>query len=156
MRVKAAACERAIRRANRADRKEPAMAYRTILVNIDIDGPVAPVVNTAIGLARSHDAKLIAICAADAPMPMGGPEAAGLMVDAWLQMRTFIEERFREVRAEFERLTAGSIEAEWRQTENNRRAKYYALTRAGRKQLEKEQVLWERMSGIINLVMQSA
>lgn len=91
------------------------MAYRTILVNIDIDGPVAPVVNTAIGLARSHDAKLIAICAADAPMPMGGPEAAGLMVDAWLQMRTFIEERFREVRAEFERLTAGSIEAEWRQ-----------------------------------------
>ena len=50
----------------------------------------------------------------------------------------------------------GWIEAEWRQTENNRRAKYYALTRAGRKQLEKEQVLWERMSGIINLVMQSA
>ena len=50
----------------------------------------------------------------------------------------------------------GWIEAEWRQTENNRRAKHYALTRAGRKQLEKEQVLWERMSGIINLVMQSA
>lgn len=90
------------------------MAYRTILVNIDIDGPVAPVVNTAIGIARSHDAKLIAICAADAPMPMGGPDAAGIMVDAWLQMRAFIEERFKEVRAEFERLTAGSIKAEWR------------------------------------------
>jgi transcriptional regulator len=50
----------------------------------------------------------------------------------------------------------GWIEAEWRQTENNRRAKYYTLTRAGRKQLEKEQELWERMSAIINLVMQSA
>ncbi len=50
----------------------------------------------------------------------------------------------------------GWIEAEWRLTENNRRAKYYSLTRAGRKQLEKEQELWDRMSAIINLVMQSA
>ncbi len=50
----------------------------------------------------------------------------------------------------------GWIEAEWRQTENNRRAKYYGLTRAGRKQLEKEQQTWERMSAIIALVMDSA
>ncbi|MBI2518296.1 MAG: PadR family transcriptional regulator [Opitutae bacterium] len=49
----------------------------------------------------------------------------------------------------------GWIEAEWRMTENNRRAKYYSLTRAGRKQLEKEQELWTRMSAIIELVMQS-
>jgi transcriptional regulator len=50
----------------------------------------------------------------------------------------------------------GWIEAEWRLTENNRRAKYYSLTRTGRKQLEKEQELWTRMSAIIALVMQSA
>ena len=50
----------------------------------------------------------------------------------------------------------GWIEAEWRVTENNRRAKYYTLTRAGRKQLEKEQELWERMSAIITNVMQTA
>jgi len=50
----------------------------------------------------------------------------------------------------------GWIEAEWRMTENNRRAKYYNLTRAGRKQLEKEQELWTRMRAIIDLVMQSA
>jgi len=50
----------------------------------------------------------------------------------------------------------GWIEADWRMTENNRRAKYYALTRTGRKQLEKEQELWTRMSAIIELVMQSA
>lgn len=49
----------------------------------------------------------------------------------------------------------GWIEAEWRTTENKRRAKYYSLTRAGRKQLEKEQELWERMSAIIQLVLQS-
>jgi transcriptional regulator len=50
----------------------------------------------------------------------------------------------------------GWIEAEWRLTEKHRRAKYYALTRAGRKQLEKEQQLWERMSGIITLILQNA
>jgi transcriptional regulator len=50
----------------------------------------------------------------------------------------------------------GWIEAEWRMTENNRRAKYYSLTRAGRKQLEHEQALWDRMNAIITLVTQSA
>lgn len=50
----------------------------------------------------------------------------------------------------------GWIEAEWRMTENNRRAKYYSLTRAGRKQLEKEQELWTRMSAIITTVLQTA
>lgn len=50
----------------------------------------------------------------------------------------------------------GWIEAEWRLTENNRRAKYYGLTRSGRKQLEKEQAIWARTSSIINLVMETA
>ncbi len=50
----------------------------------------------------------------------------------------------------------GWIEAEWRVTENNRRAKYYSLTRAGRRQLEKEQEIWERMSAIITTVLQTA
>ena len=50
----------------------------------------------------------------------------------------------------------GWIEAEWRVTENNRRAKYYSLTRAGRKQLEAEQQRWERLSAVIAQVMQSA
>lgn len=50
----------------------------------------------------------------------------------------------------------GWIEAEWKMTENNRRAKYYTLTRAGRKQLEAAQQSWDRMSNIIALVMESA
>jgi transcriptional regulator len=50
----------------------------------------------------------------------------------------------------------GWIESEWRVTENNRRAKYYSLTRAGRRQLEKEQQLWDRMSAAITLVLQNA
>src|SRR6267154_2132208 len=50
----------------------------------------------------------------------------------------------------------GWIEAEWRVTENNRRAKYYSLTRAGRKQLDAEQAQWDRMSSIIAMVLHSA
>ena len=44
---------------------------------------------------------------------------------------------------------AAWIDSEWRQTENSRRAKYYRLTRAGRKQLEAEQADWARRSGAI-------
>src|SRR4051812_16857219 len=50
----------------------------------------------------------------------------------------------------------GWIEAEWRMTENNRRAKYYSLTRAGRQQLEAEQQEWERMASVTAMVMRSA
>jgi len=48
----------------------------------------------------------------------------------------------------------GWITAEWKQTENNRRAKYYALTRLGRKQLESERANWQRLSAAISHVVQ--
>lgn len=47
----------------------------------------------------------------------------------------------------------GWITAEWRPSENNRRAKFYTLSRAGRKQLEKEAANWERLSGAITQVI---
>jgi PadR family transcriptional regulator, regulatory protein PadR len=50
----------------------------------------------------------------------------------------------------------GWISAEWGKSENNRRAKFYALTRAGRKQLEEEIALWERIHRAITLVLQAA
>jgi PadR family transcriptional regulator, regulatory protein PadR len=43
----------------------------------------------------------------------------------------------------------GFVTAEWRQSENNRRAKYYALTAAGRKQLAWETREWQRTSDLI-------
>ena len=48
----------------------------------------------------------------------------------------------------------GWIEAEWKQSENNRRAKFYSLTRLGRKQLESETVNWRRLSSAITHVVQ--
>jgi transcriptional regulator len=47
----------------------------------------------------------------------------------------------------------GWIAAEWRQTENNRRAKFYSLTRAGRRHLEKETANWGRLSSAISHVV---
>jgi len=47
----------------------------------------------------------------------------------------------------------GWIQAEWKPTENNRRAKFYSLTRLGRRHLEKEAANWERISTAISSVM---
>jgi transcriptional regulator len=44
---------------------------------------------------------------------------------------------------------AGWLDAEWRQTENSRRAKFYTLTRAGKKQLEVETADWSRRASAI-------
>jgi PadR family transcriptional regulator, regulatory protein PadR len=49
---------------------------------------------------------------------------------------------------------AGWIRAEWKPSENNRRAKFYSLTRLGRKQLETETATWDRLSSAILHVMQ--
>ena len=50
----------------------------------------------------------------------------------------------------------GWIAAAWGKSENNRRAKFYSLTRTGRKQLEQEKAIWERVHRAITLVLQSA
>jgi PadR family transcriptional regulator PadR len=50
----------------------------------------------------------------------------------------------------------GFIRSEWRVTENNRRARYYALTAKGRRQLADELAQWQRMSRAINLVLKEA
>lgn len=44
---------------------------------------------------------------------------------------------------------AGLIDSEWRQTENSRRARYYTLTRDGRKQLDAETADWTRRAGAV-------
>jgi PadR family transcriptional regulator PadR len=48
----------------------------------------------------------------------------------------------------------GWIKADWGASENNRRAKFYALTRAGKKQLEAELENWDRLTSAIALVLE--
>lgn len=50
----------------------------------------------------------------------------------------------------------GWISSDWGVSENNRRAKFYKLTRAGRKQLDAESVNWERISQAITRILQTA
>jgi PadR family transcriptional regulator, regulatory protein PadR len=47
----------------------------------------------------------------------------------------------------------GWITAQWRSSENNRRAKFYSVTRLGRKQLEKETANWNRISAAISAIV---
>ncbi|HET9408330.1 MAG TPA: PadR family transcriptional regulator [Candidatus Sulfotelmatobacter sp.] len=48
----------------------------------------------------------------------------------------------------------GWVKSEWKASGNNRRAKYYSLTRLGRKQLEKETENWNRVSAAISGIVQ--
>jgi transcriptional regulator len=50
----------------------------------------------------------------------------------------------------------GWIAAEWGASENNRRAKYYRLTRTGQKQLETEAENWRRLSTAVGRILQTA
>jgi PadR family transcriptional regulator, regulatory protein PadR len=49
----------------------------------------------------------------------------------------------------------GWIQAEWKDSENNRRAKFYSLTAAGRKRLKAELEQWRRLSNAIGLVIEA-
>jgi transcriptional regulator len=50
----------------------------------------------------------------------------------------------------------GWITAEWKDSDLGRSAKFYALTRDGRKQLERELRSWERLSGAVQLLLENA
>lgn len=50
-------------------------------------------------------------------------------------------------------LRKGWIRSDWRASENNRRARYYSLTRAGGRQLAEEAASWERVSGAVSRIL---
>lgn len=50
---------------------------------------------------------------------------------------------------------AGFIDAEWRTSEHNRRARYYEITRSGRRRLEVEEREWERVSAAVTRVLKA-
>ena len=80
-----------------------------------------------------------------------------------------ISQRIRQISKDFFQVTQGSlypalhrledrgwVRAEWRETETGREAKFYALTRAGRKQLEAEVRSWEQVSDAVALILRTA
>ena len=80
-----------------------------------------------------------------------------------------VSERLRQISADQLQVTQGSlypalhrlerrgwIRAEWGASDNNRRAKYYELTRAGRKQLETQAQAWRSLTAAINLLLDTS
>jgi transcriptional regulator len=51
---------------------------------------------------------------------------------------------------------SGWIKAKWGESDNNRRAKYYSMTPAGRTHLEREEANWKPLSGAIGLVLETS
>src|SRR6478735_1092905 len=47
----------------------------------------------------------------------------------------------------------GWIDAEWGVSDNNRKAKYYAITRAGKRQMKSERLEWQRLAGVMGKVL---
>ncbi|MGH7523615.1 MAG: PadR family transcriptional regulator [Gemmatimonadales bacterium] len=50
---------------------------------------------------------------------------------------------------------AGWLDAEWRETENSRRAKFYTLTRSGHRQLDREKADWSRRAGAVTRLIKA-
>ena len=80
-----------------------------------------------------------------------------------------VSERIRQISADVFQVNQGSlypalqrlkrkgwIRSQWRVTENNRRARYYTLTAAGRRQLEAERREWERSVSAVNRILRTA
>ena len=80
-----------------------------------------------------------------------------------------IAQRVQQISREFFQLQQGSLypalhrledrgwlKAQWRPTDTGREAKFYALTRVGRKQLEAEVANWERLTAAVSLILRTA
>ncbi|RWA61976.1 universal stress protein [Mesorhizobium sp.] len=106
------------------------MSYKTILLNLCIDGSIDPLTRVAIDLAKRFDARLIGFCAADAPLPVTmAPEGAAVAAELWEQSRDEIRRQMKERRSEFDSLVAGAVKTDWRGSIEN---PDHALVRSSR------------------------
>lgn len=90
------------------------MTYKSILVNLDIDGPIAPLTKLAMEFAHSFDARLIGLSAADFQPPIADASGMGIdleIVDIQIKQ---IESRLQAVQAEFEALAGTTVDTQWR------------------------------------------
>jgi nucleotide-binding universal stress UspA family protein len=90
------------------------MAYKSIVLNLDIDGMVAPVIKLGVDLARRFDARLVGLSAADVPPPVVMEGGVAFEGESMMRQRKNIERRIEDLRAEFEDLAGAMVETEWR------------------------------------------
>jgi nucleotide-binding universal stress UspA family protein len=90
------------------------MAYKSIVLNLDIDGMVAPVIKLGVDLAKRFDARLIGLSAADVPPPVVLEGGVAFEGDSMMRQRKNIERRIEDIRAEFKSLSGATVNTEWR------------------------------------------
>ncbi len=89
------------------------MSYKSILVNLDVDGPVLPLIEFAIDFARFFEARLIGFSAAQVRLPFAGPDGSAFGAEAWAQERDGFQRSFEKLRREFRKQVAGKVETGW-------------------------------------------
>ena len=90
------------------------MSYKSILLNLSIDGPIEPLTRIGVDLAKRFDARLIGFCAADAPLPVTmAPEGAAIAAEIWEQSRDEIRRRLHDLKGEFGSLAGGAVKTGW-------------------------------------------
>ncbi|RAZ71690.1 universal stress protein [Mesorhizobium atlanticum] len=90
------------------------MSYKSILLNLNIDGPIEPITRIGVDLAKRFDARLTGFCAADAPLPVTmAPEGAAIAAEIWEQSRDKIRRRLAGLNGEFDGLVAGAVRTDW-------------------------------------------
>ncbi|MDX8535597.1 universal stress protein [Mesorhizobium sp. VK25A] len=90
------------------------MSYKSILLNLNIDGSIEPLTRIGVNLAKRFDARLIGFCAADAPLPVTmAPEGAAIAAEIWEQSRDEIRRRLSDLNGAFGDLVAGAVETDW-------------------------------------------
>ena len=89
------------------------MSYKSIIVNLDIDGPSEPLIKFALDIAIRFKARLIGYAAAESPLPMIAADGVFADGQVWQQIREDIEHRQKELHREFDRLVAKSVDATW-------------------------------------------
>ena len=90
------------------------MAYKSIVLNLDIDGMAAPVIKLGVDLAQRFDARLIGLSAADVPPPVVMEGGVAFDGESMMRQRKNIERHIEDLRAEFEDLAGATVETEWR------------------------------------------
>ncbi|MET3649202.1 universal stress protein [Phyllobacterium ifriqiyense] len=95
------------------------MSYRTILANLNIDGPTAALIDFSISIATRFNAHLIGACAADITLPMTAPEGVLIDGETMRRQREEIGQRLKKMRREFESLAGTNVSHEWRDAITN-------------------------------------
>ena len=88
------------------------MSYKSIVLNLDIDGMVAPVIKLAVDLAQRFDARLIGLSAADVPPPVVMEGGVAFEGESMMRQRKNIERQIEDLHAEFESLAGASVDSQ--------------------------------------------